>query len=80
MVNGVFNHFFLNVPQVAAANSSDEELEEDAGDKIEEKPKANNSSYPYYRNYGKMKNNLLDSLNIFFKNQITGQKLEVSTD
>lgn len=52
MVNGVFNHFF--VPQVAATNSSEEDLEEE-NDKIEEnKNQANTSSaYPYYNNYGK---------------------------
>lgn len=54
MVNGVFNHFYLNVPQVAATNSSEEDLDEE-GDKIEEKTKPANSSsvYPYCNNYGK---------------------------
>ncbi|KAL5289795.1 ZFHX3 family protein [Megaselia abdita] len=51
MVNGVFNHFFFNVPQAAATNSSEEELEGD-DHKIEEKPNKQNSSvYPYYNNY-----------------------------
>lgn len=54
MVNGVFNHFFLNVPLTSTANSSEEDLEEE-NVKIEDTSKATNSSslYPYYNNYGK---------------------------
>uniref|UniRef100_T1GB60 Homeobox domain-containing protein n=1 Tax=Megaselia scalaris TaxID=36166 RepID=T1GB60_MEGSC len=53
MVNGVFNHFFLNVPLTSTANSSEEDLEEE-NVKIEDTSKATNSSslYPYYNNYG----------------------------